>query len=158
MSNKICGYIRTATNNEEQVKAQRVKLNEYIIELADHYEMFTYHEFIDFAVSGVSDERSGLDSILTMARAGEIDLLVAVDPDRLSRDATQLRKLTEELDNLGVIVEFTDCPNLLTEESVNFDSEFQNELSALFKKYEQKRWSKVIKDALKRKRSQTKTS
>lgn len=158
MSNKICGYIRTATNNEEQVKAQRVKLNEYIIQLADHYEMFTYHEFIDFAVSSSSDGRSGLDSILTMARAGEIDILVTVDPDRLSRDASKLQKLIEELDNLGVIVEFTDYPNLLTDESSDIDSEFQDELSALFKKYEQKRWSKVIKDALKRKRNQTKIS
>ncbi|MBN1660991.1 MAG: recombinase family protein [Anaerolineae bacterium] len=53
-------------------------------------------------VSGIPLDRPQLNSILTMARAGQFDVVVVRDLSRLSRDLTDLLVLEKELGQYGL--------------------------------------------------------
>jgi site-specific DNA recombinase len=61
-------------------------------------------EITDEGVSGATLDRAGLDRIMAMAQAKEIDAVVVYDLDRLSRKAVYQMLLEEELGKAGVAV------------------------------------------------------
>jgi site-specific DNA recombinase len=63
-------------------------------------------EFIDDGVSGATLERSGLDRLREAARRSQLDRLLILDPDRLSRRLVHQLLLLDELKRHGVAVEF----------------------------------------------------
>lgn len=116
MNNNICIYIRTATNDEKAVEMQRTQLNEYVAELSDSDTSTTLKEFVDMGYSGLSPELPALQDILTLAKAGEVDVLVITDYDRLSRNVTQALNLLKQFEDLGVLVECSSNSSALLEE------------------------------------------
>jgi DNA invertase Pin-like site-specific DNA recombinase len=63
-------------------------------------------ELADRGVSGLSDQAPQLAQALTMAGAGEFDVLVAREPSRISRDLTRLFAITEEIKQADAQVRF----------------------------------------------------
>src|SRR5882724_4543582 len=63
-------------------------------------------ECIDDGVSGAVLERPGLDRLRAAARAGQIQRLLILDPDRLSRRLVHQLLLLDEFKRHGVAVEF----------------------------------------------------
>ncbi|NPV70752.1 MAG: recombinase family protein [Firmicutes bacterium] len=62
--------------------------------------------YADEGVSGAVISRPGLDSLRDAARSGLVDLVVVMDPDRLSRDLAHQLLITEDLEKAGVRLEF----------------------------------------------------
>jgi len=63
-------------------------------------------EITDEGVSGATLDRVGLDGIMEMAQAREIDAVVVYDLDRLSRKAVFQMLIEEELGTVGVAVHY----------------------------------------------------
>jgi site-specific DNA recombinase len=63
-------------------------------------------EFIDDGVSGATLDRPGLERLREAARRSQLDRLLILDPDRLSRRLVHQLLLLDELQRHGVAVEF----------------------------------------------------
>ena len=63
-------------------------------------------EFIDDGVSGATLERPGLGRLRAAARQGQVQRLLILDPDRLSRRLVYQLLLLEEFSRAGIAVEF----------------------------------------------------
>jgi len=63
--------------------------------------------YTDAGVSGVTLDRPGLQDLLAACRAGKIGMVVTKDPERLSRDTSQLVALIHFFAKAGVRVEFS---------------------------------------------------
>ncbi|MGE0728430.1 MAG: recombinase family protein [Acidimicrobiia bacterium] len=70
--------------------------------------------FVDDGVSGATIERPGLQRLLTGARAGDFDVVVVTDPDRLSRDLVDGLVIERELAGLNVEVVYLIQPTMGT--------------------------------------------
>jgi DNA invertase Pin-like site-specific DNA recombinase len=148
----IVTYIRTATNDEKSVEAQRLQLNEYVAELSDDVYTTTLKEYVDMGYSGLSSDRPGLEAILSLAKSGEIDVLVTTDAERLHRNVTKVQELISNLDDQGVIVEFTKTSSLLSEAGEDVDTDFMERLNVAFAEHESEALSERIKAGIKRKK------
>lgn len=154
----IVTYIRTATNDEKAVEAQRLQLNEYVAELSDDVYTTTLKEYVDMGYSGLSSDRPEFNAVLSLAKAGEIDVLVATDAERLHRNVTKVQELIANLDDQGVIVEFTKTSSLLSEAGEDVDTDFIERLRAAFAIRESEVRSERIKAGIKRKKLETKNN
>ena len=65
-------------------------------------------EYVDAGESGVKASRPALDRMLADARAGRVDVVVAVRLDRLGRTVRGVVELAAELDTLGIGLVLTD--------------------------------------------------
>ncbi|MDH7478809.1 MAG: recombinase family protein, partial [Syntrophomonadaceae bacterium] len=65
-------------------------------------------EYADEGVSGGILDRPGLNRLREAVRAGQLDLVVVRDPDRLSRKLSHQLLLTEEMEKAGVSLQFLD--------------------------------------------------
>ena len=154
----IVTYIRTATNDEKAVEAQRLQLNEYVAELSDDLYTTTLKEYVDMGYSGLSSDRPELNAVLSLAKAGEIDVLVATDAERLHRNVTKVQELIANLDDQGVIVEFTNTSSLLSEAGEDVDTDFIERLREAFAISESEVRSERIKAGIKRKKLEAKNN
>ena len=154
----IVTYIRTATNDEKAVEAQRLQLNEYVAELSDDLYTTTLKEYVDMGYSGLSSDRPELNAVLSLAKAGEIDVLVATDAERLHRNVTKVQELIANLDDQGVIVEFTKTSSLLSEAGEDVDTDFIERLREAFAISESEVRSERIKAGIKRKKLEAKNN
>jgi len=64
--------------------------------------------FADEGVSGGILDRPGLNALREAVREGQVDIIVARDPDRLSRKLAHQLLLTEEFEKAGVRLDFLD--------------------------------------------------
>jgi site-specific DNA recombinase len=62
--------------------------------------------YMDAGVSGCSLDRPDLQRLIADCRAGKIGTIITQDPDRLSRDTSQLLALLHIFEKTGVRVEF----------------------------------------------------
>ena len=62
--------------------------------------------YMDAGVSGSSLDRPGLQRLIAECRAGQVDTIITQDPERLSRDTSQLLALLHIFQKTGVRVEF----------------------------------------------------
>lgn len=115
-NNNICAYIRTATNDDKAIEAQRVQLHEFAAELSDNDAATTLTEYVDAGYSGLTTERPALEQIKLLAASGQIDVLIMTDPMRLDRNRTTFAQQLEYFDDLGVTVEFISDSSILEEE------------------------------------------
>lgn len=68
----------------------------------------TIAEFADEGVSGSVLARPGLSALRESVKAGLVDVVIALDPDRLSRSLSHQLLLAEEIEKRGVRMEFVD--------------------------------------------------
>lgn len=65
-------------------------------------------EFVDEGISGSVLTRPGLTALRESVKSGLFDVVIALDPDRLSRNLSHQLLLTEEIEKHGVRIEFVD--------------------------------------------------
>jgi site-specific DNA recombinase len=63
-------------------------------------------EISDEGISGATMDRPGLEKLREMVRRGDVDVVLALDPDRLSRDLVHLLILKPEIEKRGARLEF----------------------------------------------------
>jgi site-specific DNA recombinase len=103
---KTVAYCRTAFAEPSDplagVLAQAASLREY----AGQHRMTVDGTYMDAGVSGMTLIRPALQQLLVDCRTGKIEVVLATDTDRLSRDASQLAALLHKFRTYGVRVEF----------------------------------------------------
>jgi site-specific DNA recombinase len=104
-------YVRVST--PLQVKLQTIEqqlemVRRYIKEKG--WELPAENIFRDDGYSGATLKRPALDALRDRARLRELEVLVAVSPDRLARNYVHQMVLIEELEKLGCRVEFVERP------------------------------------------------
>lgn len=104
-------YTRVST--EEQAK--KFGLDSQLIELRalaaeKGWTVGTGAEYVDDGYSGADVDRPALTRLRDAARAGAFDVILAHDPDRLSRRLVHQVFLLEEFETAGVHVEFKTTP------------------------------------------------
>lgn len=98
-------YCRVSSGRQEQeetVESQREAVRAYAV--GKGYAIA--EEFVDEAYSGATLERPGLDRLRDAAREGRFDRLLILSPDRLARKVGYQFLILEELQKVGVVVEF----------------------------------------------------
>ena len=145
----IATYIRTATKDEAAVETKRIQIKDYTSELElDGYPLFIL-ESVDLESSGLSTDRHGLNEILTVIKEMQVDLVLATDSLQFHHNRAEARRIIEEIEETGAIVDFTDEPELLEEGGLD-SSKFLKSLSDTFAKDETIGISKRIKEGIKR--------
>jgi site-specific DNA recombinase len=87
---KAAAYVRVSTNGQkidgESLNTQRSTIQNYCD--TRNWELVNVHE--DAGISGIKDDRPALQSLLSAARTGEIEVVVVRDLSRFGRSARDL--------------------------------------------------------------------
>lgn len=107
-------YVRVSTQRQTQaqtIEQQLKQLQEYQ-EYADlqGWRIAQEHIFRDDGYSGSRLKRPGLDRLRDQVAMAQIDRLLILAPDRLTRNFVHQTLLVEELQSHGCQVEFLDRP------------------------------------------------
>lgn len=98
---KVVAYIRVSTEKQAEqgqgLQEQQKLISAYA---ATHGIIIT--DWIQDTVSGASDERPGLSSIIDLAKSGQLKTLVITKIDRLARDVSIGEKIFKDLRKLEV--------------------------------------------------------
>ena len=99
---RVCAYARVSTDKEAQGESLENQTTYYrnLIEANPEYEYIGI--FADQGITGTKDERPEFQKMLTLARAGEIDLILTKSISRFARNTTIVLELARELKELGV--------------------------------------------------------
>ncbi|MBT3187903.1 MAG: recombinase family protein [Anaerolineae bacterium] len=103
---KIAIYARVSTETQAKegtINSQLEALREY----AQANDLIITHECIDNGVSGSTLERDGLDELRDLALAGEVEGVLALSPDRLSRNQFDQMVLMKEFKKRNIKIFFT---------------------------------------------------
>jgi len=98
-------YCRVSTEDQAEnysIPTQREAISNYGTE----HGMEIIAEFIDPGVSGSTLDRPALTELRELAKSGQIDAVVAYDPDRLSRNCVHLMVLANEFEQQGIELSF----------------------------------------------------
>jgi DNA invertase Pin-like site-specific DNA recombinase len=108
---KAATYCRVSTEEQVQngtsLETQRARTRGYVEEKGWAF----VEEFTEEGVSGAKESRPELDRLLDACRAGEVEVVVVTKHDRFARSLLNALLLMRDLDEMGVVVEFTDEPN-----------------------------------------------
>jgi DNA invertase Pin-like site-specific DNA recombinase len=91
-------YLRSAVSNDDAIAEQRSVCTAHAV--AQGWQIGDI--FIDNGVSGVSDDRPGLDALRDYLRDGSASVLVAEDGTRLFRSISKLAEFVGFCGSLGV--------------------------------------------------------
>lgn len=108
-------YLRVSTEDQAKrysLDAQRDACSRRARELG----AAVIQEFVDPGVSGEVLERPGLTALRDAVAARQVQLVIALDPDRLARKLGLQIALTEEMEQAGVRLDFVDFEWKSTEE------------------------------------------
>jgi site-specific DNA recombinase len=102
----IALYARVSTDAQVEagLASQLAELRRY---LKDKYPGESVLEFIDDGYSGADLERPKFDELRTQVRCRRIRVVLAYDPDRLSRDAAHLLLLMKEFEQNGATLDLS---------------------------------------------------
>ena len=108
---RVAIYARVST----QRQAQAQTIDQQISRLRAHVEAQGWmlepeHIYVDEGYSGAKLNRPGLDSLRDRAALAEFDAALITEPDRLARNYVHQMLVIEELESLGIRVEFLDHP------------------------------------------------
>jgi putative DNA-invertase from lambdoid prophage Rac len=108
----VASYSRVSTDHREQKPdAQVEELRRY----CSARGWGVAHEIIDHGFSGGSDQRPGLQQVMALVRARQVDIVVVTKLDRLARSLKHLVGLLDEFSALGVMfVSLGDAIDLTT--------------------------------------------
>jgi site-specific DNA recombinase len=103
---KTVAYCRTALASQSDPLAEVSAQAETVRAYARGCGMTVHETYMDAGVSGVTLIRPALQQLLADCRVGQIGVVLTRDPDRLSRDTSQLIALLHRFRIYGVRVEF----------------------------------------------------
>lgn len=102
-------YSRVST--EDQVDNYSIPTQlEAIHEYASERDIEVVKDCIDPGVTGATLDRTALNELRQLARSRQVDLVIAYDPDRLSRSLAHLLILSNEFEKAGVELTFVTQP------------------------------------------------
>lgn len=104
LTKQVALYARVSTTQQQQqntIASQVQAIKAYIQKQTD-WHLLPEHEFIDEGISGTRLDRPALDRLRDCGQRGEIDLVVALSPDRLARNYAHQWLLIEEFDKLHI--------------------------------------------------------
>ena len=144
---RVCAYARVSTDKEAQGESLENQTTYYrnLIEANQEYEYIGI--FADQGITGTKDERPEFQKMLTLARAGEIDLILTKSISRFARNTTIVLELARELKELGVEM-FFEKENL---SSTSGDGELMLTVLSSFAQEESKSASENLKWRYRRK-------
>jgi len=97
VSKNVLIYVRVSTPDQNP-QIQISELRRY----CEARQWVISEEIIDHGFTGANDKRPGLQKLLTMARARQIDVVVVVKLDRLFRSLRHLVTTLQEFTDLGI--------------------------------------------------------
>ncbi len=138
---RVCAYARVSTTSDAQGESLDNQTTYYqtVIEANPEYEYIGI--FADQGRTGTKDDRPEFQKMLTMARAGEIDLILTKSISRFARNTTVVLEVVRELKLLGVEVQF-EKDNI---SSMSGDGELMLVVLSSFAQEESKSMSENIK-------------
>jgi len=144
---RVCAYARVSTDKEAQGDSLENQTIYYrnLIEANPEYEYTGI--FADLGITGTKDERPEFQKMLTLARAGEIDLILTKSISRFARNTIIVLELARELKELGVEI-FFEKENI---SSTSGDGELMLTVLSSFAQEESKNASENIKWRYRRK-------
>lgn len=144
---RVCAYARVSTDKEAQGDSLENQTIYYrnLIEANPEYEYTGI--FADQGITGTKDERPEFQKMLTLARAGEIDLILTKSISRFARNTIIVLELARELKELGVEI-FFEKENI---SSTSGDGELMLTVLSSFAQEESKNASENIKWRYRRK-------
>lgn len=103
---RVCAYARVSSDSEAQGESLENQTQYYqgLIETNPDYEYTGV--FADQGSTGTKDDRPEFQKMLTLARAGKLDLILTKSISRFARNTTIVLELVRELKELGVEVFF----------------------------------------------------
>ena len=101
-------YVRVSTDEQARHGFSLAEQREACRARATVLGASKINEFADEGVSGTTLDRPGLIKLRETVQAGEIDIIIVRDPDRLSRKLAHQLLLTEDIEKAGVRLEFLD--------------------------------------------------
>ena len=108
---RVAIYARVSTLRQAQqqtIEQQLERLHQHVH--TQGWELKAEHIFRDDGYSGTTLNRPGLDQLRDRVKAGELDRILLIAPDRLARSYVQQVLLLEEWEHYGCAVEFLDRP------------------------------------------------
>jgi site-specific DNA recombinase len=108
---RIALYARVSSDQQAQdgtIESHLAAVNKFAIE--NGLKIDPDLIFADNGISGVTLARPKLDALRDKAAVGEIDSILILDPDRLSRKHSHQLMLVEEFKKLGVEISFVNRP------------------------------------------------
>ena len=106
MTKRVVTYSRVSTEDQAKHGYSLPSQIEACRKYAEERDWMVVAEISDEGISGATLDRPGLDRIREMAQAGEIDVVIVYDLDRLSRKAVYQMLLEEELGKNGVTIHY----------------------------------------------------
>lgn len=122
---RIAIYYRVSTDKQD-LKSQQSGVENWLVELKKPPQSIRYFE--DEGISGSTEKRPGLQTMLRTAYRGEIDTIVVYRLDRFSRNATTAIRLILDLDTAGVAFISTSQPVL----NLGHENPFRRTMLAAF--------------------------
>jgi site-specific DNA recombinase len=100
----IALYARVSTDGQETgLASQLAALRRFV---KQKYSGKTVMEFVDDGYSGTTLDRPQMDALRTQLREGRVSIVLAVDPDRLSREPADTLLLMKEVEAAGATFDF----------------------------------------------------
>jgi len=104
---RVCAYVRTSTNKDEQEYSFLNQSNYWNKELGNNEKVEYIGLFTDDGISGKSmSNRKGLKEMLEKAKSGEIDEIYTKSISRFARNKTELLETVRELRDRNIPVIF----------------------------------------------------
>lgn len=103
---KVIIYARTSTkdqNIKEQIKSLMKLSND------ENWELIGY--FKDEGISGLKDERNGLNDLMTFVENNDVDKIIITEISRLSRDTDKLKEIIHITSSNNVSIYIKDIEN-----------------------------------------------
>lgn len=103
----VCAYCRVSTDEEDQRNSLASQQKFFESYFNRHSNWHNVGIFADEGLSGTSlDKRDQFNEMLSLARHGEIELILTKEVSRFSRNVQHLLNIVEELRNKGVYIWF----------------------------------------------------
>lgn len=104
---RVCAYCRVSTDKTDQWNSLEAQKKFFEVEFERNPNWVNCGIYADEGISGTTlEKRDAFNDMLTVARAGEIDLIVTKEVSRFSRNLVDTITIVDELAKKGVFVLF----------------------------------------------------
>lgn len=104
---RVAAYCRVSTLQEEQDLSYESQCEYFERLIESRSDMVLVDVYGDHGISGLSAEkRPELQRMLADAREGKIDLIIVKSISRLSRNMMDMQRIVDEMNGLGISIEF----------------------------------------------------
>lgn len=105
---KVCAYARVSTNSLDQADSLENQTSYYKEKITSNPAYEFVGVFADRGYTGTKDNRPEFQKMMSLCRAGAIDLILVKSVSRFARNTTIVLQYVRELKALGVEVRFED--------------------------------------------------